>query len=189
MKAIAYPAAALLALGTAAANAADLEITLGDQAAAIHVLADSDVIGVGGADLDFGLLFNDDSDVMGSIGMLAHGTPAGDQPWTFGLGGRLYYASIDTPDRSVGALALGGSAMYHIPGHTPMAFGGDLFFAPSITTFADGDSFLHWGVRFEADVLPSATAFIGYRKVTADLDQHGDYDIDDSFHLGVRFSF
>ncbi len=188
MKVTALSAAALLALGSAS-HAADLEITLGSQAAAVHVLADSDVIGVGGADLDFGVLFNDDSDVMGSLGLLVRGTPAGNPPWSFGLGGRLYYASIDSPDRSVGALALGGSAMYHIPGHTPMAFGGDLFYAPAITTFSDGDSFLHWGVRFEADVLPAATAFLGYRKVTADLDRHGDYDIDDSFHVGVRFQF
>ncbi len=179
-----------LMLGLAStAQAAEFELALSKDTAAIDILADSAALGSGGAELSVGALYNDADDLIGHIGLLVRGVPAGEQPFSFGLGGRIYFAALDTPDASVGALALGAGARYLIPGNIPMAVGGDIYFAPGITTFSDGDDLLDLKIRFEADVLPNATAFIGYRNIVAGLENGPNYDIDENVHLGIRILF
>lgn len=183
-----YFAALTAALVAGSAQAADLELALSGDTASIEVLTDSESIGVGGADLSFGGFFNNDDDYMAEVGLLVEGRPAGDQPLSFGLGGKVLLGSIDTPDAGFSAIALGGKVRYHIPSNTPMAFGADLFYAPDITTFSDAEGVTDMRVRFEVDVLPAATAFLGYRKLSADLGS-SDYDLDDNVHIGIRFQF
>ena len=171
-------------------EAADFDIALSEETASLELIADSDVVGVGGADLLLGLFFNEDDDYMGSVGMLAYGLPAGpEQPFSFGLGGKLYYASIDEPDASASALALGATTKYHIPGNMPMAVGAELYYAPGIVSFQDADQLLDFRIRFSIDVLPSAAGFIGYRLTTVDLEGGGDHDLDEKIHLGIRVQF
>ncbi len=182
---------AMVAWGIAlSSQAADFDIALSEETASLELIADSDVVGVGGADLLLGLFFNEDDDYMGSLGMLAYGAPAGgEQPFSFGLGGKLYYAAIDKPDANVSALALGVTTKYHIPGNMPMSLGAELYFAPGITSFQDADQFLDARIRFSIDVLPSAAAFIGYRLTTVDFEEGGDVDLDENLHLGIRIQF
>lgn len=182
---------AIVALAlTLTTQAEDFDIALSEETASLELIADSDVVGVGGADLLLGLLFNEDNDYMASLGLQAYGTPAGEQqPFSFGLGGKLYYASIDKPDADVSALALGVTTKYHIPGNMPMALGAELYFAPGITAFHDADQFLDFRARFSIDVLPGAAGFIGYRLTTVDFEAGGDRDIDENIHLGIRFQF
>jgi hypothetical protein len=170
-------------------QASEFELALSKDSAAIDILNDSNVIGTGGAELSIGALYNEADDILGHIGLLVRGVPAGEQPFSFGLGGRLYFAALDKPDASVGALALGAGGRYLIPGNIPMAVGGDLYYAPGITTFSDADDLLDIKIRFEADVLPSATAFIGYRNVVTSLEDGPNYDIDENVHLGIRILF
>ena len=181
-------ATAMIGLSVSA-QASEFELALSKDSAAINILNDSDVIGSGGAELSIGALYNEADDVMGHIGLLVRGVPAGEQPFSFGLGGRLYFASLDQPDASIGALALGAGGRYLIPGNIPMAVGADIYYAPGITTFSDADDLLDIKIRFEADVLPSATAFIGYRNVVANLENGPSYDIDENVHLGIRILF
>ncbi len=182
---------AIVAWGVAlSSQATDLDIALSEETASLELIADSDIIGVGGADLLVGLFFNEDNDYMGSLGMLAYGVPAGDeQPFTFGLGGKLYYIGIDKPSASASALALGATTKYHIPGNMPMAFGAELYFAPGIVAFQDADQLLDFRVRFSIDILPSAAGFIGYRMTTVDFEAGGDRDIDEKIHLGIRIQY
>ncbi len=174
--------------GAASAQAADLELALSSDTANLEVLTDSEMIGVGGADLSFAGFFNDNDDYMIDVGLLVEGRPAGEQPLSFGLGGKIMLGSIDTPDAGFSAIALGGKVRYHIPANTPMSVGADLFYAPDITAFNDAEGVLDMRVRFEVDVLPAATAFLGYRKLSADLGKK-DYDLDDNVHIGIRFQF
>ncbi len=171
------------------AQAAEFELALSKDSAAIDILNDSAMLGSGGAELSFGGLYNDADDIEAHIGLLVRGVPAGEQPFSFGLGGRIYFANLDEPDASVGALALGAGARYLIPGNIPMAVGADVYFAPGITTFSDGEDLLDLKIRFEADVLPSATAFIGYRNVVVNIEDGPSYDIDENVHLGIRILF
>jgi len=180
---------AILFFISSIANAFDLEIALSGDSANIEVQTESEGFGFSGSDLNAGLFFNDDDDFAISAGLLVDGTPAGDQPFTYGLGGKIYYINVDTPDADATAIALGAGVKYHIPAKMPMAVGGDLYFAPNITAFGDADRLLDVRVRFEIDVLPNATAFVGYRKFEIELDEGGDVELDDDAHLGIRFQF
>lgn len=171
------------------AYAVDLEIALSGDSANIEVQAESEGFGFSGSDLNAGLFFNDDDDFAIYAGLLVDGTPAGDQPFTYGLGGKIYYIDADTPNATATAIALGVGVKFHIPARMPMAVGGDIYFAPDITAFGDADGLLDFRIRFEMDVLPNATAFAGYRRFEIDLDQGGDYDLDDNPHVGIRFQF
>jgi len=186
--------AAVLLGVMSSSQATDFDIALSAETASFELTADSGSVGAGGADLLLGLFFNEDSDVMGSLGMLAYGVPAGEQPFTFGLGGKLYYASIDQPNSDVSALALGGTTQYHIPGNMPMILGAELYFAPGITSFQDADQLLDLRLRFSIDILPSAAAFIGYRLTAVDFvegrdEKEDDHDLDENIHLGIRIQF
>ena len=184
-----YWFASLLCLSSSMAYAVDLELAFSDETANIEVQTDSENFGFSGSDLSAALFFNDEDDFAISAGLLVDGTPAGDQPFTYGLGGKIYYIDADVPNATTTAIALGVGIKFHIPARMPMAVGGDIYFAPDITAFGDADSLLDFRIRFEMDVLPNATAFAGYRRFEIDLDQGGDYELDDNPHIGIRFQF
>ncbi len=181
--------AATMASVSVPAGAADLDLALSNQSAMAEIIADSSSIASGGADLHVGLLFNELNDVVGHAGLIVRGTPVNEHDVSFGLGAGIYYASLDKPNGNVGALALGFGLKYTIPGNTPVGLGGSIFYAPDVTTFSDGNSLVDLKLRAEIDVLPSATAFLGYRKLASDLTSGGEHKMDDNIHVGIRIQF
>ncbi|MGM0675827.1 YfaZ family outer membrane protein [Ectothiorhodospira marina] len=171
------------------AGADTLDAYLSQESAQLTYLTDSSRIGLGGADLSFGFFFNDDSDMMLSTGLSVAGVPAGDQPLTFGLGGKAYLGLIDDPDDNFQSLALGGEVRYTIPSNTPMYIAAEGYYGPRVTTFSDARDLLDLAVRYEVEVTPGARGFIGYRHLEADMDKRRDYKMDDHVHFGVRFNF
>lgn len=182
-------AAALLAGCTSVGHAGGLEAYLSSKTAQLQFINDAGFIGLPGADMSVGLFYSDDKDYMGTLGLHAAGTPAGGHPVTFGLGGRVYVGSIDRPDQNFQAIALGGSARLTIPANMPMAVVGEIHYAPSVTSFSDADELLDWGFRYELEVTPGVSGFVGYRRLTLDLDRDSKYKVDDRVHFGVRFAF
>ena len=170
-------------------SAFDLEIALGEDTANIDYRTESERFGFTGSDLHAGLFFNEDDDFALTAGFLVDGTPAGDQPLTFGLGSKLYYVDVDDADAEATALALGFGVRYYFPARMPMAVGGDAYFAPDITTFTDAEGLLDFRLRFELGILPSAAVFAGYRQFELDLKRGGDYELDDDVHIGISFQF
>jgi len=181
--------AALLCCSTTSLYAVDLEIALSGDTANIKLLTESETMGFSGSDLSAEVFFNDEDDFAVAAGLLVDGTPAGDQPFTYGLGGKLYYVNLDNPSDNASALALGFGVKYHIPARMPIAIGGDAYFAPDITTFGDGESLMDLRVIAEIGVLPNAAAFVGYRQFEVDLENGGDYELDDNAHIGISFQF
>lgn len=188
MKARLLTAAALGALASVG-HAGGLEVYLSDKTAQIQFMTDAGVIALPGAEMSLGLFYSDREDYMGTFGLKASGSPAGEQPLTFGLGGKAYVGSIDRPDQSFQAIALGAEARYTIPANMPMAIAADIHFAPKVTSFGDADELFDFGVRYELEVTPGAFGFVGYRRLMLDLDEDSSYKVDDRLHLGVRFSF
>lgn len=177
-------------LAVSSASAGELELALGSDTAAVKILSDSGSIGVGGADLQFGGFMNDDDDYMLDVGLLVQGRPAGEQPTSYGLGAKAMFGSIDEPDKGFGGIGLGGKISHHIPANMPITLSAELFYAPSITSFRDADSVMDFTLRGEMDVLPAASLFVGYRQLEVDIeDVSDDYDLDDEFHIGMRFQF
>ncbi|MGV6817300.1 MAG: YfaZ family outer membrane protein [Thiotrichales bacterium] len=179
----------ILGLSLQTATASELDLALSEKTASIEFRMDSEFIGTGGAEFSLAGLFNQDDDFAASIGLLMRGMAAGDMPYHFGLGGRLYLAHLDRPGEDVPALALGGEGAYIIPGNMPSALVGELYYAPSVTTFNDGEDLLDLRLRFELEVVPSAKAFIGYRNVAVGLKGRPSYDVDENIHGGIRIEF
>ena len=141
------------------------------------------------AELNFGLLTNTDTDDWAaSMGLLALGEKqTGSSRMTGGLGGKLYLADVRNEDLL--ALGLGGE-FRAFPGNGPFGFGGYLYYAPNVVTAMDGERFWEAGARVEFEMVRnSASLYLGYRKMRADLDSGRDVTVDSGFNVGVKITF
>ncbi len=175
---------------TQSAAANDFEAALSEETAQFTFRSDSSLIGWGGSELGFGLFYNNADDYVGQLSLMQRRQPSQQTPLTLGVGVRMYAGSIDTPDKGIFAVAIGGEVRYTIPGTMPMAVYLTAHYAPKITSFADIDEVLDTNVGFQIEVLPQTTAFIGYRSFDVQLDTNQDYDMDDDrLHIGIRMQF
>ncbi len=181
---------ALLASAALPAAANDFEAALSSETAQFTFRSDSSLIGWGGADLGFGLFYNDDSDYLLQLSLMQMRQPSEENPLTFGVGVRGYLGNLDDADQDVFAFAIGGELRYTIPGTMPMAFFLRGHFAPEITSFSDSEEVLDYTFGIQIEVLPQTTAFIGLRHLEVDTEDEGEVELDDDrFHLGVRLTF
>jgi hypothetical protein len=171
------------------AQAAGVDLRLADKTAELVYLTESSTFGYGGADVGLGFFYNEADDFMLSATIMVSGHSAGNnRPLQFGAGAKLLYASLDLPDESVSALAIGGQIRYLIPAGVPVAILAEAFVAPEIVTFSDADGVTEYRFAIELEVTPSARAYVGFRHIEVDLGA-GDYEMDDDAHIGVRIEF
>lgn len=168
----------------------DLEIALSPETAQFMVRSDSSLIGWGGADLAFGLFFNEDDDIVGQISLMQSRQASEGAPLTFGIGMRGYVGRLDLSSQNVLALGIGGEIRYTIPGIMPMATYLQANYAPKITSFSDTESLADLLLGFQIEILPQTIAFAGIRRLEIDTKSVKNYDVDDnSLHVGVRLTF
>jgi len=180
-------------LGTAAtlANAGQLDINLNNKTAFAQYGAPVGYHGNGQTDLELGFLFTEASDLMGTVGIAMKTEAGSDIPGlTFGLSVRLYGVSLKAPDANLAATALGGSVLYRPGGpEGRVALIGQLGYAPDIITFGDANNLLEMGLRAEYQISPGAAAYVGYRLIRIDVKGHGNTELDNGGHVGLRMSF
>jgi len=179
--------------------ASGLDLRLGTDAAELVYLTESATFGYGGADMGFGLFLNEDDSYIASASILVSGSGDGDvRGLHFGVGAKVYAGIIDFPspidNQSGGSVAIGGQIRYVFPGSTPLAILVEGFAAPDVTSLSDFKGLTEIRVALEMEITPSARAYIGWRSLEVELDEglgiNGDeIDLDDSGHIGVRFSF
>jgi hypothetical protein len=172
------------------AQANDLEVALSSETAQFTVRTDSNVIGWGGADLAYGLFFNDDDDFVGQVSLMQSRQASEASPLTFGIGLRAYAGRLDNINEDVLALGVGGEVRYTIPGEMPMALYLQGHYAPKVTSFSDAESVSDILIRYQIEILPQTMAFAGVRLLEVDTKTVKNYDVDDdNIHFGVRFTF
>ncbi len=175
---------------TQPAMANDFELALSEETAQFTFRSDSSLIGWGGAELGFGLFYNNADDYVGLVSLMQRRQPSRRTPLTLGVGARIYGGSIDTPEVDIFAVAIGGEMRYTFPATMPMALYLTVHYAPKITSFADIEEVVDSNVGFQIEVLPQTTAFIGYRSFDVQLENGLDYDMDDDrVHIGIRLQF
>ncbi len=181
----------LVMSGVNSAQAAELELSLSSESVKAEYIMDSSLIGAGGADLSASLFYNEDSDLMGNLGLTVSGVPAGQVPFTFGVGARFYGGRVKQGgNNTVYALAIGGRGKYTIPANIPMHVGGEVFYAPKVTTWSDGRDLMELNLRYEIEFIPQTLAFVGYRLLRTNLEQGGGNPrLDNNVHLGIRLHF
>ena len=179
-------------------SAGAIDFRIGQDMAEFTFFTQNASFGYGGADIGFGVLFNEHNDVIGNASILVSGSSKGDvKALHFGVGAKLYAGDINGPDNTPvdiqgGAVAIGGQIRYVFPGSTPFAILGEAFFAPEVTSISEFDRVLEYRVALELEVTPSARAYIGYRMLEVKFDSAGrtvNYEVDDSANIGVRFEF
>lgn len=171
------------------AQASELDLALSKETAAAELTLDTGLINGNNARLELGGLYNESDDLVGYVGLTSGNAITPEQIYSLGVGARLYYGAVDTPDVDVTGIALGITGKLKFVVGMPLVLAGDFHYAPKITTFSDGDAILDTRIRLETSVSQNATAFIGYRNLKFDLKSHADYDVDDFVQLGVRFGF
>ncbi len=181
-------AAALGACATTPAQAAGLELALGNDTASLAYLTDTAGMGYGGADLGVAGFFNNDDDVMFTGKLLVTGAPGRDVPLQYGVGAKAFVTDLDS-DRDAHAIGIGGQLRYMLPFETPMGFSVEGYYGPSIVSFGDADSLLEITPRFELEVVPGTRAFVGYRLTEFDMEDGPDAELADEINVGIRLSF
>ena len=174
-----------------ALSIASVDIRLSDDSAQFEYFQRSDIsIGAGGSDISYALFYNDINDVVLTASLLAAGNIQGtSRAFNAAIGGRIYAGLLDeVQDDTIGAFAIGGKLSYVIPSNTPMATYFKLHIAPEITSFADIEGLTDWELGFELEVAPSASIYLGYRELEVEINGV-DYELDDTGHVGLRFSF
>ena len=171
-------------------QANDLEIALSAETAQFTVRSDSSLIGWGGADLAFGLFFNDDDDIVVQMSLMQARQASESSPLTFGVGIRAYAGHLDLIKENVLALGIGGEIRYTLPGVMPMAIYLQGHYAPKITSFSDTERVTDLLLGYQIEILPQTVAFAGIRRLEVDTDVVRNYDVDDNrFHFGIRLTF
>ncbi|UCE90481.1 MAG: hypothetical protein JSW10_06640 [Pseudomonadota bacterium] len=175
----------LLAWGSVShAHTVEIELS-GEYARANYV---SGPLGgkAGRLEYDAGLIYNENNDYLlnGSLMVRAENL---DVPLLIAAGGRLYLGEVT--DKDVGALALGGDLIYAPAVLAGFEFGGRLFFAPKVTSFADAEQVLDYSIWAGYQISSLATIYIGYQSLETKLKQLGDQKVADSAFLGLSFHF
>jgi hypothetical protein len=171
-------------------QANDVELALSRDTAQFTFRSDSSMIGWGGADLGFSLFYNDNSDILGQMSLMQLRPASEENPFTLGVGAKLYLGSLDSPSASIFALAISGEARYTFPGTMPMAIYLNANWAPDITSFADTKEVIDFTLGYQIEILPQTTGFIGLRTLEVDTKANKGVKLDDDqLHLGVRFTF
>jgi len=105
---------------------------------------------------------------------------------SFRIGFRSIYASPGTTD--VLALGIGVQAQTGIARN--VFLGGHFYYAPSALSFLDADGYDEFAIRFLLKMGRSAYAYLGYRNFDIRFAPNsGDYEVDDSFHIGLKLYF
>jgi hypothetical protein len=187
MRKLLFPLALSAAL-MPSAHAASLDLSLNDEMAQFLVTSPTETWGMQDAEVGFGLLFNEDDDLIGTLRLLS--TNRVSPSLRFGVGVQGYLGDLDGPNETPSAIAIGGNVAVSLAAQVPIALVLEGWLAPNILAFGDAERITDVSARVEAEVSNRAAVFIGYRLLEVDIENAGnDYEIVDGGVLGVRFGF
>ncbi len=179
--------AALLPLALASTAQADsLDLKLNDSMAELIYATGAQNLGLQDGDVSVGFLFNEDNDLAATLGFQSTGRM--DDALSFAIGLKSWGVHVDEAEETLLSFGLGAGIGYTIPG-TPVTLSASGYVAPNILTFGDSSGVREWSVRAQAQVLPNAALFVGWRELRVRLDDYGSYELDDTVHIGLRLGF
>lgn len=180
---------ALTLLTASSAILADtFDINLRDNSVQLQYGASMGRDSLGSSQLHMGFLYTSDNDRFGDLGLLVKGTVGnGESGMTAGVGVKGLLATVQ--GHNAGAIALGGQMRFSPASDGRLGFVGQLYFSPNITTYRDAERYAEGVARVEYDLIPQATAYVGYRRISFSLLNRPDVVLDPGFHVGVRLTF
>lgn len=107
-----------------------------------------------------------------------------------GVGGKLLLIDENHPNVEGVALAIGGKLRYTWPTYNRFGIGGDVYYAPNVTSGWDVDHYFEGALRAEYLILRNANVYVGLRTVRVGDGRHNDtHNFDSGVHLGLRLDF
>lgn len=168
------------------AQADEVELALTEDVLEGRYFMDADPLGLPGGNINFGLLFSDDRDIVASAGLIVPVLAQG--PFFLSVGGRAHGALLADPSDDVFALAPGLEGRFVLPGQIPGSVFTSFYYAPEILTFGNADDVIDFNIRYELPFTERFTGFVGFRLLNFDRDD-GEDDIVEHVQIGVRFGF
>lgn len=142
-------------------------------------------------DLELGYLYSQDpadADHMLNIGLVSTGENylQGSRS-SVRMGGRGIIARA--LNEHIFAFGLGGRVSYHPISLDLWSFTTELYYAPQVTSFIDGKSYLEFSTRASYHVFPQSSFYIGWTRVNVQLELNGSTTLYNDLHFGMAFEF
>ncbi|WP_029890444.1 YfaZ family outer membrane protein [Polycyclovorans algicola] len=183
-----------LALGSVlplTAQAAELDLNVGDKSFSGHFTGDAPNLRSSTASYQFGFLTRPDDEptlrqfhaqflVTGDAG-------AREFDLTAGLGARLLY--LDKGARDGFTVAFGGEARAKLPTADRFSLGAYGYIAPSVTSFSDVEGYTQIGVDAAYEIIRGGAIYVGARHVRYKFENVGRFTVDNGMHIGLRLTF
>jgi len=166
------------------------DVYASDVAAQFSLTADgSSLLNVDNSELSAGFLFSEERDTVLHAGIVLEATPEFFPGLTLGVGGRAYAGLLGIENADVIGFSVGLEGSFD-PNFekVPVVLNASIYYAPDILTFGSADRIIDWRVEAELEVRNSLSAFAGLRVLQFDT-RPSERDVDESIHVGLRWSF
>ena len=131
------------------------------------------------------LMHSEEDDVDSNVVSYTFATRGEREGFDISLGGRIFWADVESEDAL--GLALGFGVSYELA--PKFETGVEVYYSPDILTSGDLDNSLDLEVRASYQVIDNGSVFLGFRNLEAENDNGADFDIVDGAFLGMRLSF
>lgn len=134
--------------------------------------------------------YNDPDDRMysGSMDIKRKGL-VGSPNLDLGVKGKLFAFKQKSRDADGLGLMLGITGRYWLNTQSPASISAEALYSPKVVSTGDLNSARELGIRGDLQLLPSVTAFVGFRYLEYDLDFRSDYEMDKNAHIGIEVKF
>ncbi|MGI9501415.1 MAG: YfaZ family outer membrane protein [Geminicoccaceae bacterium] len=168
-------------------HGAAIEVSLSNDYIQARYYTGGGILGFDNAQGHVGVYISDNRDLIGNIGLMTVPVPLLTEDLTLSAGARGYLGLLSSPNDDAFGVAPGVEVRYQLPFAHPMYASGNIFYAPDVLTFGDAEDLIDLDLRYEAQLIPSAIGFIGYREFRFDSDEGGDKEAANEIQVGVRF--
>lgn len=139
------------------------------------------------SNLDFNAsaLVHDDDGEIYAVGAQVEGRSLQQSNIEGSLGGKLYYIDLEG-DADGTAIGLGGMVKIGIPRVQGLNLQFEAYYAPQVLSFNDIEHNTDVSAKVKYRVLDNGSVYLGYRKANVDIEDVGDGDLDEGFHIGME---
>ena len=166
------------------------DINLSDESAQFKYIIPVESDNDGRTEATVGFLYNDVNNYMAEASFIITDVPGTKAPGLeVGVGPKAYIAKHNETDLDAVSIGLGAQFRYKIPSIERFNLIGAIFYAPGIVSFADAEDLTEVFIAGSYEILPTANAYLGYRNITVDFDPARERKIDETFVIGLEFSY
>ncbi|EQD59259.1 YfaZ family protein [mine drainage metagenome] len=123
-----------------------------------------------------------------ALSLVANANPGGHAIWV-GLGARALFVDASLIHESATALGLGASIHTTWVGYNRIGIGGQVYYAPRVTSFGTARSFLEYEARVGYYLLRHGMVYVAYRHIGVSYAGTPTLILDSGLNVGFRISF